>query len=147
MGHSTLYHLVYQSSASKPLSEKELQSILAESRAWNIAHGLTGVLLHSDGDILQVLEGSADEVQYIFRKIARDVRHSNIVKLADGPIEKRHFSDWSMGFMSVAAEDYRHLTGYMNPRSPHYLASFSDNGDEDLHSLLSTFVRSETVRL
>lgn len=146
MSHSTLYHLVYQSSATKQLNEKDLQTILAQSRAWNTTHDLTGVLLHSEGDILQVLEGSADEVQYIFKKIAQDVRHRNIVKLADGPVPQRHFSDWSMGFISVSPEDYRHLTGYQNPRSPHYLASFSDNDDENLHSLLSTFVRSEAVR-
>ncbi|KAA9339428.1 BLUF domain-containing protein [Hymenobacter busanensis] len=147
MTASTLYHLVYQSTVTKPLHEPDLQALLTQSRAWNTAHGLTGVLLYSDGDILQVLEGSEAEVQYIFARIFRDVRHQHVVKLADGPIEHRLFSAWSMGFAAVAPEKYRSLAGYVDPHSQEYGLHDADAAPDSLHEVLSTFVHHETIRL
>jgi hypothetical protein len=144
---TTLHHLVYQSTATKPFSEAELKALLEQSRAWNTDHQLTGMLLYSDGDIIQVLEGSEPEVKGIFASISADFRHFNVMKLADGPIQQRSFSDWSMGFLSISPDDYRHLTGYQNPESATYLSTYTEQGDGSMHALLSTFVRQEMVRL
>jgi hypothetical protein len=57
-----LYHLVYQSFATALMSEKELEVVLTQSRSWNTDHNLTGMLLYSNGDIMQVLEGTQEEV-------------------------------------------------------------------------------------
>ncbi|AYA36724.1 BLUF domain-containing protein [Hymenobacter oligotrophus] len=140
-----LHHLVYQSSATRELSELELQDLLQQSRAWNAAHSLTGMLLYSQGNILQVLEGPADEVHYIFERISRDCRHHNITRLADGPAEQRYFSDWTMGFQAIRPEEYAKLTGYRNPLADAYLAPSPDDEADSLHLLLSTFVRREAI--
>jgi hypothetical protein len=142
----SLYHLVYQSTATAPLSEDELETILRQSREWNTSHGLTGVLLYSHGDIMQVLEGSQDEVYYIFHRIEQDNRHSGVVKLADGPIRQRNFSQWSMGFKAVDPKDFGHLCGYLNPTQPDYLATYSENENISLHELLASFVTEDEIR-
>ena len=141
-----LHHLVYQSMASAPLDETELEDILAQSRAWNTAHGLTGVLLHSQGHLMQVLEGSEDEVRYIFARIARDARHNGLVKLADGRIAERHFGQWSMGFKAVNPADFSHLQGYIDPQQPDYLAATEAAPDPKLHAVLAAFVTDDVIR-
>lgn len=146
MSHPALYHLVYQSCATTPFSEVELQALLRQSQAWNAAHALTGVLLYCEGDILQVLEGPREEVQGIFANIERDYRHRDVTKLADGPIARRSFADWSMGFAVVSPADYRHLSGYHALENADTLIHDTDRAADSLHELLSAFVQKETVR-
>jgi len=132
------------------MGEKELQALLTQARAWNTDHNLTGVLLYSNGEIMQVLEGTEEEVDYIFNRIAQDPRHRNVTKLADGEIQQRNFSQWSMGFKAVEPADFAHLTGYLNVNNEDYLSAqpgYSKSVDTPLHSLLSTFVTDDVVRL
>lgn len=142
-----LHHLVYQSSATTTLDEADLEELLSESRAWNTAHGLTGILLYSDGSIMQVLEGTKEEVEYIFARIATDYRHANVVKLSDGPVQERSFADWSMGFKVVHTNDFATLRGYVNPVESARLASPSPQADPGLRALLASFVAEDTIRL
>ena len=140
-----LHHLVYQSRATAPATEFDLTALLAQARTWNTNHGLTGLLLYSNSDIMQVLEGSETEVRYIFDRIARDYRHANIIKLADGPITQRHFSQWSMGFKALDPREFARLQGYINPAAPDYLAGATQEKDSSLHEVLTAFVASEEV--
>ncbi|WP_167855563.1 BLUF domain-containing protein [Hymenobacter fodinae] len=146
MSSASLYHLVYHSTATTPFNEADLTAILGQARNWNEAHDLTGILLYSQGDIIQVLEGTQEEIQYIFGRISQDQRHFQVVKLSDGPIRERNFSQWSMGFRVVNAHDFAQLRGYTNPESDTYLATYSENENVSLHSLLSTFITEEEVR-
>ena len=124
------------------MSQPELERVLAQSRAWNSTHGLTGILLYGNGSIMQVLEGPHDEVQYIFARISRDTRHAHVVKLADGPIEHRHFQQWSMGFKVLNNNDFTQINGYLDPAMP--MPSVSDPG---LHAILAAFVIEDVIRL
>jgi hypothetical protein len=142
----TLHHLVYQSSATTGLNEAELTALLAQSRTWNHGHELTGLLLYSNGDIMQVLEGPKEEVSYIFTRIAQDARHGRVVKLSDGPIAARHFSQWSMGFKALAPDEFTHLQGYIDPAKDTYLNEPGKPSDADLHSVLATFVVDDVIR-
>lgn len=139
-----LHHLVYQSVATTFLDEPELGQILTQSRAWNSSHGLTGVLLFSEGDIMQVLEGSREEVEYIFARISRDARHANVVKLADGPIAQRQFEQWAMGFKAVQPEAYAELHGYIDPSRAVPFAILGT--DSSLREILAAFVSEDAIR-
>lgn len=93
-----LHYLVYQRCATTFLGEAELAQLLSQSRAFNAAHGLTGILLysHDNGNIIQLLEGSEAHVRAIFARIAQDPRHTRVVKLADGPTGQRLFTQWGL---------------------------------------------------
>ncbi|UPL50465.1 BLUF domain-containing protein [Hymenobacter sublimis] len=140
-----MYHLVYQSAATTPMREDELAVLLTQSRTWNQAHDLTGLLLYSDGSIMQVLEGTEEEVRYIFRRIEVDQRHFGVTKLSDGPIQGRNFSQWSMGFRTVNPAAFQRLVGYNNPENGSHLANYSENGNVSLHDLLSSFITQDEV--
>jgi hypothetical protein len=128
------------------MGDKALEALLTQSRDWNTQHQLTGVLLYSEDNIMQVLEGPKDEVFYIFERIVRDARHRNVTKLADGSIQHRHFSHWSMGFKAVAPDEFKHLAGYLNINQADFLPPSPATNDASLHSLLASFVADDVIR-
>ncbi len=67
-----LFHLIYVSTAVKPMIGDELVSLLEQSRARNKRHRITGMLLYSDGHFMQVLEGEEASVMKIFEDISHD---------------------------------------------------------------------------
>lgn len=102
-----MHHLVYTSNANLGLTEAALQGQLGHWRGTNARLNITGLLLFStEGNILQVLEGEKTAVHRLYAVIAADVRHCNVVKLADGPVSGRAFADWSMHFRSLDAANF-----------------------------------------
>ena len=134
-----LHHLVYQSNATASLTEAELARLLAQSRAYNAANGLTGVLFYSHDNIVQLLEGRKDSVHTVFERIQRDPRHTGVVTLADGPISQRLFDQWSMGFRVVNPANFGYLLGYINPAEQACPANEPMQADSGLHTLLTSF--------
>lgn len=105
-----MHHLVYSSTANFGLTEAMLRQQLGHWRTTNARLNITGVLLFStEGNILQVLEGDAVVVHQLYALIAADIRHRNVVKLADGPVPGRAFANWSMHFRHVAPADFSRL--------------------------------------
>ncbi len=135
-----LHYLVYQSYATVPFGDVQLAKLLTQSRAFNAAHGLTGVLLYSHDTIVQLLEGSEANVHAVFGRIVHDPRHTNIIKLADGPAAHRLFTQWSMGFRAINPADVKKLTGYINPDDKNYLGESTSLADAELRALLTSFV-------
>ncbi|WP_210546588.1 BLUF domain-containing protein [Rhodoferax sp. PAMC 29310] len=113
-----MYYMIYVSQAKKPMNTAELDQLLSQSRKWNTAMGLTGLLIYrystdSDtGHFIQMLEGDESEVRSLFDKIKRDKRHHTVLTFGSGEIESRMFSEWSMGFKNVDDALFSELPGY-----------------------------------
>ncbi len=73
-------------------------ALLKKSQDNNIKVGFTGLLVHKDGQFMQLIEGSEDSVRATLKKIEADPRHKNITTLLEGTTDDRQFSDWSMRF-------------------------------------------------
>lgn len=118
-----LYHLIYESRASQPLTDADLLALLQTSRDYNAQHDLTGLLLYStEGRFLQVLEGRQAEVLALYQRIAQDPRHSACVLLLSGPLAKRRFGEWRMGFRATRQPaDLSALLGHVDTSSPDFL--------------------------
>jgi hypothetical protein len=112
----SLYHLIYESQATHQLSEAELANLLQQSRQFNEATGVTGLMLYtSDGRFLQVLEGSVEAIHNLyFLHIARDPRHHSLTLLAGGTLSYRRFANWRMGFRTITAKGLMDLAGYLD---------------------------------
>ena len=100
--NASIAQLVYASSATEPYAPDELARILQESRRNNAAAGVTGVLLYSGGNVMQVLEGSQDAVEATYDRICEDPRHRAVSVLYRGQADERSFPDWAMGLQSLA---------------------------------------------
>jgi FAD-dependent sensor of blue light len=99
---SGVHQVIYSSAAVVMFTEKELASLLLRARANNARLGVSGLLLHHEGSFLQVLEGDPEVLSSLFATISNDKRHHRVVKLLDRQVEERHFSEWRMGFVTVA---------------------------------------------
>lgn len=93
-----MIQLIYLTAAVRLMQDDELMALLRQSRTNNEAAGLTGILLYSGGNFLQVLEGEGAAVDALMARIERDPRHRNLIVLMRRPITERMFPTWSMGF-------------------------------------------------
>lgn len=112
-------HILYLSRAVRPLSDQDLQSLLTQSRRDNARRGITGILFYSHGNIAQLFEGEDGTAGELFERIARDGRHTHVVKHIDKPITARSFTDWSMAFHPLEPAGFEALQGFV---LPHHLS-------------------------
>ena len=114
--NDNLFTLVYLSNAAEAFSQEDLKNILTVSQANNSKVGVSGVLIYCDGNILQVLEGSKENVLEVYDKIKADRRHGGIIILQSRDIPERNFEGWSMGFRSSTKSEFEQLEGYLDLR-------------------------------
>lgn len=142
-----LHQLIYVSTAIRPCPDDELRALLAQSRPYNQAADLTGLLLYSEGLFLQLLEGPQTAVYELYHgRIVRDPRHHRLHLLADGPLAARTFPHWRMGFLRTMRDDAAALDGYANPAAPDFLAAHAPQAPAVLLNLLHQFVEFKTQR-
>ncbi|WP_022821755.1 BLUF domain-containing protein [Hymenobacter norwichensis] len=110
-----MIHIIYISRAVRPLSDQDLQGLLAQCRRDNERNNVTGVLFYSHGNIAQLIEGEAETLNPLFEIISRDGRHSNVNKLISKPIGARSFPDWSMAFHPLEPNGFEALQGFLLP--------------------------------
>ena len=95
-----MYQIIYMSAAKSSMNEVALNNLLISTRNWNSQRKITGILLHIDGDFMQIIEGEEVDVKQLFEKIKLDKRHSGIIQITGKEIQKRQFPEWSMAFKS-----------------------------------------------
>lgn len=92
-----LERLVYESTATGTTSSfGNLAVILAESQRNNDRNGLTGVLAAHRDRYIQGVEGPAQALDALLRRLENDPRHRDVVLIDREPISERLFSRWSM---------------------------------------------------
>lgn len=92
--------IVYVSSASEKLTEAEIHEILDYSKDWNNQHDITGILLFSEGNFLQVIEGEQTVLQNLFSNIKSDTRHKNMIKIFEKEIHREAYDGYDSEFLS-----------------------------------------------
>ena len=73
--------------------------ILAVSRAHNIREKISGLLVAGGHRYLQVIEGPADTVEALMKRIRGDRRHVGVAVLVDRKIDSCSFDGWSMAYV------------------------------------------------
>ena len=104
--------LIYGSSATSQLTQDDLVDILAVARRNNEKLNITGMLLYSDGNFLQVLEGEEEAVESLLATIRKDSRHAGLMVYVKYPIAERQFSNWKMGFIDIDNSKVHEIPGY-----------------------------------
>ena len=92
----SLYRLIYASDTADYVDWTDLKDILLKSQENNERLDVTGILVMASGKFLQVLEGSRNHLNALYRKILQDSRHKDSRLVSYTPIHERHFSEWSM---------------------------------------------------
>lgn len=93
----SLERLVYESTATGSTgSIGNLAVILAESQRNNDRDRLTGALAAHRNRYIQVVEGPAQALDALLRRLESDPRHRDLTLLNREPISERLFSRWTM---------------------------------------------------
>lgn len=101
-----LSQLIYVSTRNINCTDKEIKNILEDSQKKNEDKEITGVLLYSEKQFLQVVEGGQKEVIALYNVIKTDNRHSNVIMVSLSPIMERTFPSWQMGSKDIGGENY-----------------------------------------
>ena len=94
--------LIYKSvSAGDFVSNETVREISETGAENNRKLNISGLLILSGNQFLQVLEGPVQEVNDLFQKICRDERHTRIHLLSYELIRLRQFDTWSMRLVDL----------------------------------------------
>lgn len=102
-----LHQIIYISAAEPKLTEDAMLELLSESQKRNAARDITGLLLHSDGSIIQIIEGPEDATKALFQKISKDRRHRGVTLMSSKAIEDRDFPQYKMGFKRPSGQEFK----------------------------------------
>lgn len=102
--HGSIRELIYTSKATRPFSTEDLVTLLDVAREKNTQTDITGMLVHSDGVFLQILEGPADELDHLMATIRADERHAALRVVSDREVDQRSFGTWRMAFRDAPRE-------------------------------------------
>lgn len=92
-----LSNLVYISRRKPECTDEEIDKILAACERNNGKSGITGILLYSDTEFVQYLEGDYEQIQSLYEKIKQDKRHEKVIFITSEILEERSFPSWQMG--------------------------------------------------
>ena len=100
-----IWQLLYRSVQAYEMETSDMLKLLFDARAFNRENGITGLLLHHGGQFMQLIEGDQHEVQRLYRRIAEDSRHRDVVLEVNAPADQRLFPQWQMGYADAPEMD------------------------------------------
>jgi hypothetical protein len=102
MSSTPIFELIYVSLANDILrSRAERQNLRIHAQIQNKRREISGVMLYSNGVIVQVLQGDEATVRTCFARIETDNRHRDVQVLRAAAIAHRTFADWSMALVDI----------------------------------------------
>jgi hypothetical protein len=94
-----IFELVYTSVLAPASDVRCVADIVRRSRSYNLANGISGVLVFDGERFCQHLEGEQEAVLLLAAKIAGDSRHQQFRVLHQGSIgQQRRFGEWSLAY-------------------------------------------------
>jgi uncharacterized membrane protein (DUF373 family) len=93
------------------MNTDDLMDILNTARLNNVCIGVSGMLLYTGTEFIQILEGEEKVVEELLTSIKKDPRHKDFRVIEKKKITKREYAEWTMGFKRVDKEDVRDVPG------------------------------------
>lgn len=98
-----LQEIIYVSTLAADAPIRVVADIAMKARCHNKDADITGLLIFDGLHFCQQLEGVAAKVAEVMARIRLDLRHHDVSIVYQGPLERRRFSRFSLGYTS--AED------------------------------------------
>ncbi|MBQ4822331.1 BLUF domain-containing protein [Aquimarina sp. MMG016] len=93
--------ITYVSTASSELTDNDILDLMIFVKLQNNINQIMGVLIHSEGNFFQVLQGEEDVIKKLFAKIKQDSRHYNVIKMIDRETKNTSFSSYHSSFTVI----------------------------------------------
>ena len=137
----SLKFVSYISSQSRTMSKKSVEDFLFQVREKNKHLAITGILLLIQGKFVQYIEGPAEEIDKVYDSISKDKRHTEMILLDSGPLEKRQFTDWSMAYKEVSDKQIKEIVDQNNLNLEEVFLKNKDVSNHPVLAVLYDFVR------
>lgn len=136
--------LIYRSQLNLSRPSTELRELVERARIRNASLNITGVLLAKGSDVLQILEGSEENVLKLFHKIRDDKRHSGVVELMRDYGPRRRFENVGMLLFDLQTQSPKEvLQSVLNySKLDSYLTS-----DDRVFKFIQTFITGKRPAL
>lgn len=79
------HSISYVSTAQPNLSAEHVENLLENTAIKNNALDISGILICSEGNFFQLLDGEEEMIHDLFSQIKKDSRHNNLIKFIDKP--------------------------------------------------------------
>jgi len=94
------FAISYLSTANRDLNQDEVAELLDLTEIRNNNAGVNGLLIYSEGNFFEVIEGEEAKIKELFKNIKEDSRHRNIMVVFKKKIDKPLFDDKEANFIS-----------------------------------------------
>ena len=101
-----IYRLLYVSTADPSLTAGDLEAILHAAQINNASNDLTGLLVFTGTQFMQLLEGPRDSVEAVFAAICTDRRHHSIARLIAEATQARSCPSWAMALQVIDTPEH-----------------------------------------
>jgi hypothetical protein len=102
--NTPIYQCIYTSYPCESLTSAALADLMARARLHNMQHGITGILLHTDDQFMQVVEGPQAAVEQLMVRIHKDNRHEDVRIIMAHEVAQRDFGEWDMALRRMPRE-------------------------------------------
>ncbi|MCC7326134.1 MAG: BLUF domain-containing protein [Burkholderiales bacterium] len=85
------------------LPATEVPRLIACSRTQNARDGISGVLIYTGYEFVQLVEGTPEAVERVRQRIRGDDRQSDVLIILDERDAERWFDDWRVGYFAERA--------------------------------------------
>jgi hypothetical protein len=128
--------LFYASTATEKCGPEEIDRIINAGRQNNLALNVTGTLCYENNYFLGCLEGSRENINFIFNKIVEDKRHTEVHLLELKEISHRYFEQYLTTFNPKDIVEYVADQNGMKEFNPYLL--YGDNLEEAFNNVTET---------
>lgn len=138
------YRLIYKSIASPHVTDADFRTIAMFSSIRNKQDNISGLLLHVNGRIMQVLEGPESAVKRLYSNIEKDPRHRDIEVVMSERADQPYFQEWSMGYRPMESEAQMDAFFELNTRNLE--DAIPDAASEDMRRVVGEFASAAGLK-
>lgn len=135
------YGICYVSSATDQFKEKYVEDFMYDISLENNANNIRGILLYSEGNFLQVLEGEKSKILKLYSKIEQDPRHKGIIQIVGRELRNGSYDGYETRI--THQDKYQSvpklLKQYMKP-----LVGMDSEVQNNIKSILKAFIRTRS---
>ncbi len=137
------YAIAYISNRSPSVSDKDVDLVLSQADQFNNQNDITGLLVYSDENFFQLIEGEKDKVIQLYKKISKDTRHRNVIKFLEREISNSSYDGYYCDEVNDKFEvDESKFHDYRN-----YLRVLDEPQREALLEVLKTIFPNSPIHL
>lgn len=109
------YVISYVSTANPDLPKEEVKHLLKKTKEYNNNQDITGILLYSESNFFQLIEGEKEKIIDLFSNIEKDPRHNNIIKFIEKPVYRPAYDGYFCELVKESTKyDQAELERYLN---------------------------------